>query len=336
MADPERKIGTGAVQAHRVTADEADLRLDRWFHRRFPWLTHGRLEKLLRTGQVRIDGRRAKASFRLGAGQTIRIPPLPDEAAPPSAPRAAAPVSPAEADWVRSLVLYRDEDVIAVNKPAGLAVQGGTGTRRHLDAMLDALRFGAAERPRLVHRLDRDTSGVLLLGRSARATAFLAREFQRRETDKLYWAVVIGVPRPERGTISLPLAKSGGHGRQRMAGDAEEGVSAVTEYAVLDRAGDRAAWLALRPLTGRTHQLRVHCAHLGTPILGDGKYGGRAAFLPGLEVRRLHLHARAIAFARPGGGRLTVTAPLPDFMKETWQFLGFDAAGASDPFDNER
>ncbi len=319
------------VQTLTVAEDEADIRLDRWFRRRFPELTHGRLEKLLRTGQVRVDGARAKSSARLAAGQAIRVPPL-GEAPRPAAP-APRPPSAEDAAWVQGLVLHRDDHVIAIDKPAGLATQGGTGTTRHLDALLDALRFGAAERPRLVHRLDRDTSGVLLLARSARAAAFLARAFQARETQKTYWAIVVGVPRPERGRIDLALAKHGGPKGERVEPDAEEGRRAVTDYAVVERAGNRAAWLALRPHTGRTHQLRVHCAALGTPVLGDGKYGGKDAEIPGVvAARRLHLHAREIVIAHPAGGRLAVAAPLPDFMRETWRFLGFETSLRADPF----
>jgi 23S rRNA pseudouridine955/2504/2580 synthase len=319
------------VQTLTVSPDEAEVRLDRWFRRRFPELSHGRLEKLLRTGQVRVDGARAKASLRLAAGQAIRIPPLGET--PKAAPPAARPPSAEDAAWVQSLVIHRDDHVIAIDKPAGLATQGGTGTTRHLDALLDALRFGAAERPRLVHRLDRDTSGVLLLARSARAAAFLARAFQARESQKTYWAIVVGVPRPERGRIDLALAKHGGPKGERVEADEDGGRRAITDYAVVERAGNRAAWLALRPHTGRTHQLRVHCAALGTPILGDGKYGGKDAELPGATApRRLHLHAREIVIAHPAGRRLKVAAPLPDFMRETWRFLGFDTKLAGDPF----
>jgi 23S rRNA pseudouridine955/2504/2580 synthase len=311
------------VRTLRVSDDEAELRLDRWFRRHFPELSHGRLEKLLRTGQVRVDGGRAKASARLEAGQSIRVPPLgPADAAPSE--RKAAPVSEGDAEFVRSLVLHRDDQIIALNKPPGLAVQGGSGTTRHLDGMLDALRFEAAERPRLAHRLDRDTSGVLLLGRTARATAFLARAFQGHEALKTYWAITVGVPHPLRGRIDLALAKTGGKGFERMQGDQEEGKTAITDYSVIDHAGKKAAWLELIPRTGRTHQLRAHCAAIGTPILGDGKYGGRTAMLQGVETRRVHLHARAIEMPHPAGGMLKVIAPLPDFMRETWRFLGFD------------
>jgi len=322
------------VQSLTVSADEADLRLDRWFKRRFPNLGHGRLEKLLRTGQVRVDGKRAKASLRLTAGQIVRVPPGADSPAPESAQRRAPPVSAADAAFVRSLVIHRDEDVIALNKPSGLAVQGGTGTHRHLDGMLDALRFDAEERPRLVHRLDRDTSGVLLLGRSAAAAAKLAAAFRGKTARKLYWALVAGTVRPPQGKIDLALAKEAGPAGERMARDDEAGQRAITLYATVDTAADRATWLVMWPLTGRTHQLRVHAAEgLGVPIIGDGKYGGQAAFLTGSVSRKLHLHARSIVLPHPSGdGELRVTAGLPPHMAETWALFGFDAESDVDPF----
>ena len=319
-----------AVQTLTVTSEEAEMRLDRWFKRRFPELGHGRLEKLLRTGQVRVDGHRAKASLRLDAGQSVRVPPLGIEAPPPQRPAA---IRPEDAKELRGRILYQDDWLIALDKPAGLAVQGGTRTERHLDAMLDALRFGAGERPRLVHRLDRDTSGVLLLARTQRAAARLAEQFRAKTASKLYWAVAVGVPKPARGLIDLSLAKLSGPRGERVAADAEEGLRAVTRYRVIDAAGRKAAWLALLPETGRTHQLRVHCVALGTPILGDGKYGGAHASLPGLEARpALHLHARAIRMPHPERGNLEVRAPLPRHMQETFAFLGFnlDAGGDAD------
>ncbi|HEX6959665.1 MAG TPA: RluA family pseudouridine synthase [Ferrovibrio sp.] len=319
------------VETRTVADDEADLRLDRWFRRHYPALQHGRLEKLLRTGQIRVDGRRAKSNQRLMPGQVVRIPPgLPEENSAPARPRA---VSEDDARFVRSLVIYRDADVIALNKPPGLAVQGGTRTTRHLDAMLDALRFESPERPRLVHRLDRDTSGVLLLARSARAAASLGEAFRHKSARKIYWALVVGVPRPAQGRIDLPLAKSAGPAGERVAED-DEGKQAVTLYATVDRAGNRAAWLALMPLTGRTHQLRVHCASgLGTPIVGDGKYGGAQAILPNESIAaRLHLHARRLVLPHPGRGTIDVTAPLPEHMRSSWKFFGFDPSAGIDPF----
>jgi 23S rRNA pseudouridine955/2504/2580 synthase len=318
-----------------VSADEADLRLDRWFKRRFPNLGHGRLEKLLRTGQVRVDGKRAKANLRLSAGQIVRVPPGADSPAPERTERRPPPVSAADADFIRSLVIHRDADVIALNKPPGLAVQGGTGTFRHLDGMLDALRFDAEERPRLVHRLDRDTSGVLLLGRSASAAAKLAATFRGKTARKLYWALLAGTPKPPQGKIDLALAKEAGPAGERMARDDEAGQRAITLYATVDTAADRATWLVMWPLTGRTHQLRVHAAEgLGVPIVGDGKYGGTAAFLTGSVSRKLHLHARSIVLPHPSGeGELRVTAGLPPHMAETWALFGFDADADIDPFE---
>jgi 23S rRNA pseudouridine955/2504/2580 synthase len=320
-----------AAQQIEVSADEADVRLDRWFRRRFPGFQQGRLEKLLRTGQVRVDGKRAKANLRLAAGQTIRIPPGIEADAPDRSERPA--VRDADARFVQSLVIHRDPDVIAINKPPGLAVQGGTGTPRHLDGMLDALRFDADERPRLVHRLDRDTSGVMVLARSVRAAAKLGEAFRHKSARKIYWGLVVGVPKPAQGKIDMALAKEGGPGAERMAAD-DDGKRAITLYSVIERVGDRAAWLALLPLTGRTHQLRVHCAEaLGTPIMGDVKYGGDAAILPGQGVAaRMHLHARRLDLPHPAGGTLSVTADLPEHMREAWRFFGFDPDATADPF----
>lgn len=326
------------VQHLIVSEDEAELRLDRWFRRRFPDLSHIRLEKLLRTGQVRVDGRRAKAGERMQAGQAVRVPPLGTE--PPLASRPIATprrkVSEADEEALRSRILHIDDHVIAIDKPAGLAVQGGTGTDRHIDGMLDALTFDAPERPRLVHRLDRDTSGVLLLARSARAAERLGNAFRGRDARKVYWAVTMGVPDPRQGKIDLPLGKSGGRGNEKMRPDLEEGRSAVTLYSVLETAGKHLAWVALWPWTGRTHQLRAHMAAIGTPILGDGKYAGADAHLQGLKVARsVHLHARSILLPHPSGtGKLYVEAPLPPHLSETYATFGFEPGAAPrDPFE---
>jgi 23S rRNA pseudouridine955/2504/2580 synthase len=315
------------VQTIAVTADEADLRLDRWFKRRFPELGHARLEKLLRTGQVRVEGRRARSNTRVEPGQRVRVPPLGEAEKPVAGTRPRPEIPEREIRALRATVLYKDDDVLAINKAAGLAVQGGTGLDRHLDAMLDALQFDAAERPRLVHRLDRDTTGVLLLARNVRAAAELAQAFRRKDCRKVYWAVVAGVPKHSSGRIELALAKLPGRAGERMALD-EAGKEAVTEYRVLDHAGKQAAWLELRPLTGRTHQLRAHCAAMGTPILGDRKYGGDAAVLAGSpDTRRLHLHARSIELRRAGGEVLHITAPPPPHLTATLKFLGFAIEG---------
>ena len=325
------------VENREVGTEDAGQRLDRWFRKHYPALGHGGLQKLLRKGQVRVDGRRAKANHRLEAGQVVRVPPLLEEDGKPAAkPAPAYTPDSAEAEALRERVIYRDAAVIVLDKPAGLAVQGGSGTHKHLDAMLDALRFGAGERPRLVHRLDKDTSGVLILARDAAAARGLTRAFRDGAVRKLYWAAVAGAPKPRAGEIDLPLAKGGGKGREKMQPD-EEAEPALTRFATVETAGKAAAWLALRPVTGRTHQLRAHCAAIGHPILGDGKYGGKTAFpqiagLPG----RLLLHAREIALPHPlDGTTLRIAAPPPEHLLQAWRALGFDPESPrGDPFED--
>ncbi len=319
-----------SVEIHEVDSGEAGQRLDRWFRAHYPGLGQGRLQKLLRTGQVRVDGRRVKASYRVAGGEKVRVPPeaVAVEGAPP-APRASAE----DSREVRALVLYGDDEMIAIDKPPGLAVQGGSAVTRHLDRMLEGLREAGGERPRLVHRLDKDTSGLLLVARTARAAARLTRAFRDGEIQKTYWALVVGLPTLPRGRIDLPLAKRAGPGGERMRIVDDGGRRAITEFAVLDRAGRRAAWLAMRPLTGRTHQLRAHAAAIGTPILGDGKYGGAEAFPSGLDVaRRLHLHARALRVPNGRGGWTSLEAPPPSHFREALKALGFEIADARDPF----
>lgn len=313
-----------------VRPEDGAGRLDRWFKRHYPDLSHGRLEKLLRTGQIRVDGKRAHAGDPISPGQAIRVPPLPQTPAPSSVAKPKG--RPQDLALLRDAVIYRDDHAIVVNKPPGLAVQGGTNTERHVDALLDGLRFDSTERPRLVHRLDKDTSGVLLIARNPAAASFFTRAFRDKATRKIYWAVVAGLPELRRGRIDLSLAKRGGPGRERVHADDEEGKAAITYYTVVDHAGAKASWLALLPVTGRTHQLRAHCAALDTPILGDGKYGGAGAQLPGgVAAQRLHLHARSLEIPHPDGGVLRVTAPLPSHMRRTWEFFGFDN-DAPDPF----
>ena len=326
-----------SVETRTVTSDEADIRLDRWFRRHFPSVTQGAIQKLCRTGQVRVDGRRADAATRLAPGQAVRIPPLParPDPAPPS-PRLELDAH-ARRD-LEQTVLYRDDRIIVLNKPYGLPVQGGPGITRHLDAMLDGLRFGG-ERPRLVHRLDRDTSGILVLARTAGTAAKLAAAFRGREVEKIYWAVVAGRPVPVEGRIDLPLRRIGGPRGERTA-PAEradkEAARAITDYRTLDHAAQKLAWLELRPLTGRTHQLRVHCVALGAPILGDAKYaepdqnGAGSAIVEGLP-RQLHLHARALHLPHPDGGTVLVEAEPPPHMRETFRILGFEAQAPRPP-----
>lgn len=329
------------VQQFTITASDGDQRLDRWFKGKFPHLTHGRLQKLLRTGQVRIDGKRAKAADRLAPGMVVRVPPLGDANEPrpdmdaPSGPR---PITAKETEMLRKAVLFKDADVIVLNKPAGLAVQGGTGLDTNIDAMLEALQFDAPERPRLVHRLDRDTSGCLVLARSQAAARKLAEAFRHKTARKVYWAVTVGAPKMNEGKIDAPLAKQsvaavGRRSAERVQIDEDDGKKAVTYYAVVERAHDKAAWLALMPVTGRTHQLRAHCVALGTPILGDGKYAGAKAYFARESLaNQLHLHARSIRIPHPTRGVINVTAPLPPHMQKTWDFFEFASEPDSDPF----
>ncbi len=342
------------VQRITVDAEDGDQRLDRWLRRRFPHVPQSLVERLCRKGEIRVDGGRVRAATKLEPGQEVRLPPLP-EAEAVASPRESR-ISAADTEMMRAAVIYRDADIIALNKPAGLAVQGGSGQTRHVDGLADALKFDREDKPRLVHRLDRDTSGVLLLARSPRAAQGLARAFQSRDARKIYWAVVAGRPNPEIGTIRYGLVKAPGHG---TGGEGEkmrvvppdqvtsvEGAKrATTDYRVIDAAGTRAAWVALAPITGRTHQLRAHMAAIGNPIVGDGKYGGNSqvnegdgwgAQLGGGISRKLHLHARHLTIRHPiTGARLSLTAPLPEHMKRTWEFFGWRPENAAaDPFED--
>jgi 23S rRNA pseudouridine955/2504/2580 synthase len=326
------------VQQITIEPQESETRLDRWFKRRFPEVNHSRLEKLLRTGQIRVDGGRAKANTRLVTGQIIRVPPLGTTDGIPSKMRALPILTEKDFADVQRMVLYKDDDLIALNKPPGLAVQGGTGTFKHLDGMLDGLRFDSDERPRLVHRLDRDTSGVMIVARTAKSAAVLAKAFQKRDMQKVYWALVMGYPEHPAGTISAALAKSGISGKERMEWDDEDGKSAVTDYRVVDTAARKISWLELMPRTGRTHQLRAHCTLIGTPIVGDAKYAikqvhvdQRMDLSKGLlsEIAdRMCLHARSLVIERPGKKALTVKAPLPKHMKDAFKDLGFEESEA--------
>ena len=328
------------VQNVTVPAGDDGLRLDRWFRRRYPDLTHGRLEKLLRTGQVRVDGARVKASHRIAPGQVIRVPPLKDAAPPAQAERPLPKGSARDRALIEGMVLYRDDDVIVLNKPSGLAVQGGTKTERHVDGLLPLLIQPGGERPRLVHRLDRDTSGVLVVAANVGAAAKLAAAFRQRNTKKIYWALTAGIPRPYTGEVKLALVKRAAEGeRERVHivdedDDEEEDFgarSAVTRYAVLDTATTY-AWVAFMPLTGRTHQVRAHAAALGAPIVGDFKYGGVAAKGLGELANRLHLHARRLRIRHPKGEILDLTAPLPPHMTRAWDMFGFAKDDKRDPF----
>lgn len=341
------------VQTVTVAEDEGDQRLDRWLKRQFPQMTQGMVEKFCRKGELRVDGKRVKASDRIEAGQSVRIPPLPDPEAPKPAMDRPKGISAADAAMIQGAVLWMDEHVIALNKPAGLPSQGGSGQGdRHVDGLTPALMFGYKERPVLVHRLDKDTSGILLLARTPRVARRLSEGFRHRNTRKIYWAIVAGVPQPLMGTIKYGLIKEGGRGNEKMRCihpnqvESTEGAKrATTDYAVIERLGSRAAWVALVPITGRTHQLRAHMAEMGNPIVGDGKYGGSGqenlgdgwgSQLGGDISRKLHLHARRITFEHPVTGKMmTLEAPLPEHMARSWQTLGWNPADApADPFED--
>lgn len=341
------------VQTLTIGADEGEQRLDRWFKKRFPQLTQGAVEKMCRTGQVRVDGARCKGSDRIVAGQIVRVPPLPDGAAP--APRQSK-ISQADEKMIQDAVLWKDEHIIILNKPAGLPSQGGSGQgERHVDGLTEALKFGYKDKPKLVHRLDKDTSGLLMLARTDRVARGLSESLRHHLTRKIYWAAVAGVPNPRKGSVKYGLMKmpGGGRGDEKMIcihpakmGDYPDAKRAQTDFFTLWFLGTRLSWMALEPITGRTHQLRAHMAEMGHPILGDGKYGGSdtdnmgdgwGAGIGGDISRKLHLHARMLKFEHPiTKEMMTFTAPLPDHMARTWKTLDWGVNDVPlDPFRGE-
>ncbi|MCP5382606.1 MAG: RluA family pseudouridine synthase [Kordiimonadaceae bacterium] len=316
-----------------VKDSESDWRLDKWFKVHFPGLSYGRLSKILRKGEVRVDGKRVKANFRLEGGMEIRLPPLgKEERAQVGTPKAVKKFSDDDAALMRNMVIFQDDSVIVLNKLPGLAVQGGTNTPRHVDGMLGALQGKSKEKPKLVHRIDKDTSGILVIARTAASAKKLTESFKKRKTNKIYWALVKGRPSQMEGVIQAPLDKEPGTRGERMT-VSDDGKRAVTDFKMMDSAAGTATWMAFRPVTGRTHQIRVHATLLGTPIVGDGKYGGKDAFIDGPVSRKLHLHARSLDIDHPDGGTLSVKAALPTHMKESWALFGFDDDDISNPFE---
>jgi len=319
------------VQNATVTADENGMRLDRFFEARFPGLSFSHIQRVIRKGEVRVNGKRTEPKARLEAGQTVRIPPLRLDApkARIMAPGMGNAADQKTADFLKSITLYEDADVLVLNKPMGLAVQGGSGTTQHLDGMLDVLRDAHGQRPRLVHRLDKDTAGCLLVAKTRFAASALAKTFRSRSARKVYWALVAGVPKVPQGRISTYLAKDEREDESimRIARHGDEGAShAVTYYAIVEKSGQLLSWISLKPVTGRTHQLRAHMAHIGHPIVGDPKYFTIENWqLPGGMQNKLHLLARRIAVPHPRGGTLDITAPLPPHMQQSWNLLGLDA-----------
>ena len=317
------------VKRHVVTADEAGMRLDRWFKVHFPQVTFAYLNKLTRTGQVRVGAGRVKTSTRVLAEQEIRVPPLAFDKRPADTPKAdVKPLTREERRLFDSMVIHEDRDLFILNKPSGFAVQGGTKTHQHLDGLLMGLAAELGERPLLIHRLDRDTSGVIVIAKRRAVASALGKLFATRAVKKTYWAIVQGIPKPAQGKVEAALIKAKGLDGDRMRasreGEEEDEQHAITHYAVIDKTSTIAAWVSLKPVTGRQHQLRAHMQLIGTPILGDEKYGGNADMPEGVP-KRLHLHARRIVFPHPRDGVVDVTAPLPPHMRETFAAFGFDA-----------
>lgn len=320
------------VRQFTVCDDDDGIRLDRWFKRNLPQVGFATVSRWARTGQIRVDGKRARPEDRLAAGQTLRVPPGGEDAPRKAAAPRVRPLTPEQIAEARAMVIRETPTAIVLNKPPGLATQGGSKTNKHVDGLLDAfVEDERTPRPRLVHRLDKDTSGVLLIARTPGSAASFSKRFASRSARKVYWALVVGNPQLSEGVIDAPLAKQPGTGGEKMHIDEENGAAAKTRYRVVDRAGQRAAWVELEPLTGRTHQLRVHMAAIGHPIVGDGKYGGPDAFLTGAVSRKMHLHARRLIITEPkagegSGGKLDVTAELPPHFAASMEVLGFDPA----------
>jgi 23S rRNA pseudouridine955/2504/2580 synthase len=327
---------TDAVRTFTVAPDDDGIRLDRWFKRHLPDANFNIVSRWARTGQLRVDGKRAQPGDRIAQGQQIRVPPADGlTPAPAKAKSRRMELSDDIIDFAQKMVIHKDASALVLNKPPGLATQGGTKTTEHVDGLLDALWFEAEGRPKLVHRLDKDTSGVLLIARSAGNAAHFSKSFSSRTARKVYWALIVGVPSIEDGMIELPIAKQPGTGGEKMHVDEKEGQSARTRYRIIEQAGNTTCWVELQPFTGRTHQLRVHMAAIGHPIVGDGKYGGQDAFLTGTISRKMHLHARRLRVDHPKGGRIDVTAELPRHFAESLEDLGFDISLGDDlPIDD--
>ena len=321
-------VATVGVQNVVVTPDEAGMRVDRFLEARFPGLSFSHIQRVVRKGELRVNGKRVETKDRLEAGQSVRIPPLALDK-PKEGPRASKEDDETRT-FFKSITLFEDDDVLVLNKPMGLAVQGGSGTVRHVDGLLAALTDAKGQRPRLVHRLDKDTSGCLVVAKTRFAASALAKSFRSRDTRKTYWALVAGVPRVKQGRVSTYLAKGEddeGDSKMHVAKHGDDGAThAVTYYSVVETAAQKLAWLSLKPVTGRTHQLRAHTAHIGHPIVGDPKYFDVENWeLPGGIQKRLHLMARRIVIPHPRTGKpIDVTAPLPPHMQQSWNLLGFD------------
>lgn len=305
-----------SVELIKVKEADDGMRLNRWFLKYYPNLTLGRLQKLLRTKQIKVDGKKAEASLKLATGQEVRIPPLKDDEA---LPEKSKELSAKEIDFIRSLVIFKDNNIIAINKPSGLAVQGGTNTHFHVDGLLDGLCFENEERPRLVHRIDKDTSGVLLLARNRKTADAVTKAFREHRLPKTYLALVAGCPRQSEGEIKAALEKSG---EKMIAGG--DGQHATTLYKVLDAVGEKFALIEAKPLTGRTHQIRAHLEYIGCPIIGDDRYFGTERKKYNLFADKLHLHAYKIDLSELYNKKVIITAPLPPHFRDSLAAAGLE------------
>lgn len=311
----------GLMLESPVFASDDGVRLDRWFQRHYPHIGHGELQKLLRKKLVKVDGKRAEAKQHIRQGQVIKHP----EFEKPS-PELTKQKPLKKPDWLDESVLYADRNLLIINKPSGLPTQGGSKQTTHLDRLLPLLNDDSGATPKLVHRLDKDTSGVLVLARSAKAADILMKAFSERQIEKYYWALLAGVPPivkgEEEGEIKAPLGKRVYGGEEKMA-VTQEGKPAYTRYRIIEKLAQRLSFVELMPHTGRKHQLRVHMAYLECPILGDGKYGGDRAFPEGLQIpKKMHLHARRIVIpATCFGEEIIVEAPIPSHFEKSFELL---------------
>lgn len=320
------------VKFLNVKPDEDNQRLDRYLRKHIGKVPFSLIQKIIRTGQVRVDGKRGKTDTRLSEGQQIRIPPVEEKHGPTQfKPRKG------DLEKLRAMIIYDDGDLLVLNKPYGVPTQGGSKINYHIDGLLKLMEDSKGVRPKLTHRLDRDTSGLLICARSAKTVRAMGQVFKSKNIRKYYWAVTIGVPEQYQGIIDAPLGKGEGALKDTMVIDTEGGKASRTEYSILDTAASTAALVAFWPRTGRTHQIRAHASTvLGTPILGDVKYGGMEETFEGLNLsERLHLHAFRIQCPHPNGkGILDLSAPLPDDLKKSWKAFNFASDTNLDPFDH--
>lgn len=310
---------TATTTEKKISAEENGLRLDRCLRLWIPHLPQSVIEKAARKGLLKIEGDKAKPPQRVEEGQILSFPSFFLNLEELEVEKKPKPLTSGDRKWLKNLILFENKEILVLNKPAGIAVQGGTNQKKSLDEML--LHYDETYTPRLVHRLDKETSGVWVVAKTLPMARWLTQAFKERTVQKMYWALVLGIPQKRKGEVSLSLVKKPDPIGEKVRVDSQTGLKALTSYRVIKTLSDRVAWLELIPHTGRTHQLRVHCAEgLKTPILGDGKYGGREASLLGHKT--LHLHARRLTIPLPHGGELTFEAPLSEDMRKSFEALG--------------